>query len=70
MTKEAGSAEAGLDGRLKMLEDRLDDLNNRLKRAERSCDRKSSYRWAVSITSVAPGCYPIPNGANQRSHAW
>lgn len=30
MTKEAGSAEAGLDGRLKMLEDRLDDLNNRL----------------------------------------
>jgi len=28
--KESGSAESGLDGRLKMLEDRLDELNNRL----------------------------------------
>jgi hypothetical protein len=28
--KEAGSSETGLDGRLKMTEDRLDELNNRL----------------------------------------
>ncbi|MBN1482770.1 DUF3883 domain-containing protein [candidate division KSB1 bacterium] len=28
--KEAGSKESGLDGRIKMLEDRLDELNNRL----------------------------------------
>ncbi|GJQ57395.1 MAG: DUF3883 domain-containing protein [Candidatus Scalindua sp. AMX11] len=28
--KESGSQEAGLDGRLKMMEDRLDELNNRL----------------------------------------
>jgi len=30
--KDAGSTEAGLDGRLKMLEDRMDELNNRLEK--------------------------------------
>ncbi len=30
--KEAGSQEPGLDGRIKMLEDKLDELNNRLER--------------------------------------
>jgi len=30
--KDAGSIEAGLDGRLKMLEDRMDELNNRLEK--------------------------------------
>jgi len=41
--KEEGSADAGLEGRLKIAEDRLDDLNNRLERRreelqmERNC---------------------------------
>jgi superfamily II DNA or RNA helicase len=40
--KEGGSAESGLDGRIKMLEDRLDDLNNRLerRRAELQMERQ------------------------------
>ena len=50
--KEAGSQEIGLDGRLRMTEDRLDELNNRLetRRAEllkeRECAISNIHRFA------------------------
>jgi hypothetical protein len=42
--KEAGSTDAGLDGRLKIAEDRIDELNNRLehRRSELQMERQCS----------------------------
>jgi hypothetical protein len=43
-SKEAGSTDAGLDGRLKIAEDRIDELNNRLehRRSELQMERQCS----------------------------
>src|SRR5206468_4005078 len=38
--KEAGSAEAGLEGRLKQFEDRLDELTGRLERRREELERE------------------------------
>jgi hypothetical protein len=44
--KESGSQEAGLEGRIKMLEDRLDELNNRLEL--RRADLQKERQCAIS----------------------
>lgn len=41
MQKESGSTEAGLDGRLKLSEDRLDELNGRLERRREELQQES-----------------------------
>ena len=38
--KESGSHESGLDGRIKMMEDRLDELNNRLDRRRKELEKE------------------------------
>jgi len=46
--KESGSQEAGLDGRLKMMEDRLDELNNRLEQRRSELNKESQ----CTITNI------------------
>jgi len=49
--KESGSKEQGLDGRIKMMEDKLDELNNRLekRKAELSKERECTIRNIMHV---------------------
>ncbi|MFC1888643.1 protein NO VEIN domain-containing protein [Thermodesulfobacteriota bacterium] len=46
--KDAGSKEAGLDGRIKMLEDKLDELNNRLEQRRAALEKEQQ----CTITNI------------------
>jgi len=57
--KEAGSQEQGLDGRLKMLEDKLDELNNRLER--RRAELIKEHECAISNIQYLGSAWVLPH---------
>jgi len=57
--KEAGSQEQGLDGRLKMLEDKLDELNNRLER--RRAELIKERECAISNIQYLGSAWVLPH---------
>jgi hypothetical protein len=57
--KESGSREPGLDGRIKMLEDRLDELNNRLE--QRKADLLKEQQCTVSNIQHIGSAWVLPH---------
>ena len=57
--KESGSKEAGLDGRIKMLDDKLDELNNRLER--RRSDLKKEQQCTISNIQHLGSAWVLPH---------
>jgi len=57
--KESGSPEAGLDGRIKMLEDRLDELNNRLE--QRKANLLKEQQCTVSNIQHIGSAWVLPH---------
>jgi superfamily II DNA or RNA helicase len=57
--KESGSKEPGLDGRIKMLEDRLDELNNRLE--QRKADLLKEQQCTVSNIQHIGSAWVLPH---------
>ena len=57
--KESGSQELGLDGRLKMLEDKLDELNNRLEK--RRDELKKERECAISNIQLLGSAWVLPH---------
>ncbi len=57
--KEAGSTEQGLDGRMKMLEDKLDELNNRLEQRREQLSKERN----CTISNIQPlgGAWVLPH---------
>jgi len=56
--KESGSQEAGLDGRIKMLEDRLDELNNRLE--QRRAELEKEQQCTISNIQHLGSAWVLP----------
>ena len=57
--KESGSTEPGLDGRLKMAEDRLDELNNRLE--QRRADLEKEQKCTISNIQHIGSAWVLPH---------
>jgi hypothetical protein len=57
--KESGSQEAGLDGRMRMLEDRLDELNNRLER--RHAELQQEQQCTISNIQHLGSAWVLPH---------
>ena len=57
--KESGSKEAGLDGRIKMLDDKLDELNNRLE--QRRSDLKKEQQCTISNIQHLGNAWVLPH---------
>lgn len=57
--KESGSHESGLHGRIKMLEDRLDELNNRLER--RRSDLEKEQQCTISNIQHLGSAWVLPH---------
>ena len=57
--KESGSKEAGLDGRIKMLDDKLDELNNRLE--QRRSDLKREQQCTISNIQHLGSAWILPH---------
>ena len=68
--KERGAGETGIDGRLRILEDKLDELNNRLETRREELSRNGNARSVTSSTLGLPGWSPIPSGRRQQSGRW
>ena len=61
--KDTGSTEAGLDGRLKMLEDRLDELNNRLEK--RLIELQKERQCSLSNIQHVGSAWVLPHPERQ-----
>jgi SNF2 family DNA or RNA helicase len=57
--KEAGSQEAGLDGRIRMQEDKLDELNNRLE--QRRIDLQKEQQCTISNIQHLGSAWVLPH---------
>jgi len=57
--KESGSQEAGLDGRIKMFEDKLDELNNRLE--QRRADLLKEQQCTISNIQHLGSAWVLPH---------
>jgi hypothetical protein len=61
--KESGSQEAGLDGRIRMLEDRLDELNTRLE--QRRAELEKEQRCTISNIQHLGSAWVLPHPERQ-----
>jgi hypothetical protein len=57
--KESGSQESGLDGRIRMLEDKLDELNNRLE--QRRSELQKEQQCIISNTQHLGSAWVLPH---------
>ncbi len=64
--KQSGSEETGLDGRLRIQEDRLDDLNSRLER--RKADLEKERQCTVSNIQHLGSAWVLPHPAREDPH--
>ncbi len=62
--KESGSQEAGLDGRIKMMEDRLDELTNRLD--QRRADLQKEQQCTISNIQHLGSAWVLPHPEREK----